>query len=301
MSPVDARGAGRQRPAQGSSGSAGANSPKLSGVGRFDERRRSLAEQADQRRLRTVAALAAVTTLALVVIAILNSAWFDVDQIVVVGDNNASPDEIVTASEILPGDRLLSVDLDGAAARVEQEVPWVAMADVDRSWRGTITVTVTEREPLAAIAVGDRFVLVDVVGRQLEVVAARPTGFLPISGIEGTEEAGDAAPAELYPLLALLEAMPQASLDRVAAAELGPDGLSLVLETDDARVLFGDGQELTEKLRAFETVLARVDTSCLALLDVRVPAAPVVRRQPLDGGTETASQAEVPDSAAADC
>ncbi len=44
---------------------------------------------------------------------------------------------------------------------------------------------------------------------------------------------------------------------------------------------FGNTDRLTAKLRSLETVLARVDLSCLELLDLRAPTSPVLtRREP---------------------
>lgn len=255
---------------------------------RFEARRLDVERREGLRRLRLVLGLAAVTSLAVGVVAFVNSSWFDVDEITVAGNERSTSEEIVEASGIDPGDGLLEVDLDGAARSVEL-VPWVGTAEIDRSWLGTIRITVTERPPLAAIPTEAGFALVDEHGRQLEIVDQRPDGFVPIRGIQGSGVAGEAAPDEILPVIALIEALPTETADRVASvAVLGGDiHLELV---DGGLANLGDGSDLGRKLQAFETVLARVDLSCLDTVDVRVPEAPVVTRTaelpPLEpGGT----------------
>ena len=243
---------------------------------RFEARRLDHERREGLRRLRTVLGLAAVTSLAVGLIAFVNSSWFDVDEVAVVGNERADTQAVLDASGIAVGDGLLDVDLDGAARSVEL-VPWVGTATVERSWLGAITVSVVERGPAAAITAGDRFALVDEHGRQLEVVDRRPPEYLPIRGVEGSGVPGEPAPSEVLPIVAVLEALPEDLAARLASVAVVGGDIHLEL-ADGGLANLGDGTDLGRKLQAFETVLARVDLTCLDTIDVRVPDAPAVTR-----------------------
>lgn len=251
-----------------------------------------------------------MTSLAVGVIAFINSSFFDVDTIAVRGTERANPEDIVAASGIEIGQGLLEVDIDQAARDIEM-VPWIGSAVVERPLNGEILITVEERPPSAAVPAGGRFALVDEHGRQLEMVDSRPDGYLPIVGIEGSGVAGEPAPAEVLPVIALLGALPPEVEAQVSGVAVDEQHLYLELVAG-GRADFGDGSQLGEKLQSFETVLSRVDLVCLDTIDVRVPAAPVVTRRGSgsageapggESGEETTQSEpqEEPDSGAGDC
>lgn len=255
-----------------------------------------------------VLGLTAISTVALGAIAFVNSSAFDVDEISVVGAERADPELIIWATGIEVGQGLLDVSPERAAAEAEL-VPWVGTAEVNRRWSGSIEIVVTERGASAAIPAGDGFALVDDHGRQLEIVDARPPGYLPVTGIEASGLAGESAPPEAMPIIALLEALPPEVIDQVVGVAAGDGHLYLEL-ADGGRADFGDGTDLAPKLQSLETLLARVDLRCLDTIDVSVPAAPVITRRPpqtstadeplegsSQGGEAVSGDGEVPTSA----
>ncbi|MEM7322018.1 MAG: FtsQ-type POTRA domain-containing protein [Actinomycetota bacterium] len=273
---------------------------------RFEAKRQNLERQAGLRRLRIVLGLTLITSLAVGAIAFVNSTWFDVDSISVIGADRSDPDLIVEASGIELGQGLHEVDQQAAVDGIAL-VPWIGEATVERMWTGEIIISVIERPPSAALTAGRRFALVDEHGRQLEIVDRRPEGYLPIRGIESSGVAGEPAPTEALPVIALLGALPPDVEQQVAGITVADRHLYLDLVIG-GRVDFGDGSELGAKLQAAETLLARVDLRCLDTIDVRVPTAPVVtRRGPSDAGqasgdgTTQSEAGEEPDSAPVDC
>jgi cell division protein FtsQ len=276
--PVGGSGRGSQgsRRATGGRSAAGGSVVGRGPRDRFEGRRLDVERREGLRRLRLVIGLAVVASLAVGVIAFVNSSWFDVDEVAVAGNERAAADDIVEASGIERGDGLLEVDL-GRAARSVELVPWVGTATVSRSWSGTILIEVEERPPSVAIPAGGRFALVDDHGRQLELVDRRPADYLPIRGIEGSGVAGEAAPDAILPVIAVIDALPPATRERVASVAVVGDDIHLELVGGGLANL-GDGTELGRKLQAFETVLARVDLTCLDTIDVRAPDAPAVTR-----------------------
>lgn len=243
---------------------------------RFRERRLAAERSAGMKRLRIVGGLTLVSTLAIGVIGFLNSSAFDVDEIIVTGNDRSDPHLIVDASQIELGQALLEVDIDRAVQQV-QLVPWVGAVALNRSWSGSIEIVVAERGPSAVLVAGGRYALVDDHGRQLEIVDERPEGYMPVSGIEGSGVAGEPAPSEALPVIALLDALPAEVEEQISQVALEGGELFIELKAG-GRANFGDGSELGPKLQSLETMLARVDLSCLGVIDVRVPAAPVLTR-----------------------
>jgi len=265
---------------------------------RFEARRRAAERSQGLKRFRLVLGLAVVSSMAIATIGFLNSPWFDVDEITVIGSQRSDPDLVIEESGIELGQALLEVDLTTAAAAV-QLVPWVGGVTVDRAWTGSITITVTERGPSVVLPAGDRFALVDDHGRQLEIVDSRPDGFIPVRGIEGSGVAGEPAPTEALTLISLLEALPPEVEQQVRAVAV--EGGELFLElTVGGRANFGDGSELGLKLQALETMLGAVDLRCLHTIDVRVPSAPALTRTGTDPGDETGPPTEAEDDSSGD-
>ena len=243
---------------------------------RLQARRRTVARQDGLRRLWLVAGLTAVASLAIGAIALANSSWFDVDVVEVEGVLRVDPQQVITASSIEVGASLVDLDLVGAVTLVEA-VPWVAEAAIDRSWRGVVTIHIVERVGLVALPSGPHFAVVDRTGFQLEVVAERPAGYLPVVGVEASGVPGQPVSGTGRGVVALVAQLTPAVAQVTTAIVVDDDRLMIVLTTG-GRANFGDERDLDQKLIALETMLARVDLVCLDMIDVRVPSAPTVRR-----------------------
>lgn len=250
---------------------------------RIRARRIEVRRQQGRRRLRVLTAVLIVASLVGLAVAASASGLLDVERVVVVGAERADPRQLVAVTGITPGDALVTLDTDGAASRVRQ-VPWVAEASIGRSIDGTVTVTVRERRPAAAVPVaGGSFVLVDGDGRQLEQVGEPEPGIVVVSGVQASGVPGEPVSAEVQGVLRLLHALTPPVLQ--ATSGIGLDGGDLVLElAQGGRVLLGDASGLDVKLVALETMLARVDLRCLHELDLGVPSAPALTRTPATSG-----------------
>lgn len=257
---------------------------------RLQARRHQVARQEGRRRLRLVAAATLIATLTIVAIAAANSSLLDVEHVTVAGASRANPQQVVVASGVQTGQPLVKVRPAAVAAAVER-VPWIDTARVQRGWRGDVTVTVTERRAVVAVPTGTRYVLVDPTGRQLEIVDAPPEGMLVVGGLEASGVPGQAVPSDALPAVASLEQLSP----EVAALTTGLsiEGGQVFLELGPTgRAEIGDDRDLGAKMVALETVLARVDLSCVSVIDVRVPSAPTVRRAGLGEGQQAASGAD---------
>jgi hypothetical protein len=124
-------------------------------------------------------------------------------------------------------------------------------------------------------AEGSPAAVVDRHARVLEIGGEVPFGLITVTGLEGGLREGGRLPEPMEPALqlgvAVNERLPGAvvAVDSQLDATLAGGGIAR----------FGSTDELEEKLVALDAVLSDVDLSGLAVLDLRVPSSPSVRRR----------------------
>jgi cell division protein FtsQ len=267
---------------------------------RMRSRRIGVRRDAGRRRLKRVGLALTVVAVLLGLAFATRTSLLDVERVTVRGADQDRSDEVRAAAGLVPGEALVDVDTDAAAARVE-ELPWVASAEVVRSWPSTVRVDVTERVPVALVQVSERrAALVDADGWVISVETrtegepagesgdqpavqpgvpdaadpAVPDGTVVVTGVDQRVAAGERLDAEVRDALsvaaATAERMPGAftAISTELDAEL----------TEGGTVRFGSIEDLGDKITAVKTVLSDVDISCLAVLDVRVPGSPALTR-----------------------
>ncbi len=251
---------------------------------RLRERRIAVRKDAGRRRLHRLILLVVVASLALTVVTVLKSPILDVDEIAISGAGATGADAIVEASGVEVGSALLLADVEDARRSVEA-LPWVEEATVTRDLPGGLVIDVIERTPSAVVASGDTAVLVDPDGHVLadadpSAYPASVAAFPPFVSVITTDEppaAGGRVDASLLDAIALAERLRDNPANVVAAVHLEP---TLQLELAGGGIVdFGDGDAIDSKVDAFRTIHARVDRSCIEVLDLRVPTRPVLTRE----------------------
>ncbi|MGE5484954.1 MAG: cell division protein FtsQ/DivIB [Ignavibacteriales bacterium] len=116
---------------------------------------------------------------------LLNSPFFSVTEVQVLGCLRTSPDEIVAASGILEGANIFSVPLGEAAERIAA-IPWVQSVTCMRRFPATVGIQVIERKPAAVTPHHNSFMVLDPEGWVVEV-RDRPGG-LPLVTVEPVPE-----------------------------------------------------------------------------------------------------------------
>ena len=201
------------------------------------------------------------------------SALLDVDHIEVSGASLVTPDQAATGAGLHRGQPMLAVDT-AAAERHLRRLPWVNTASVERGFPNTVRILLTERVAAATAArPAGGWVLLDRGGR---VLAERPdrAGDLPeVIGAGATPAPGDSLTAA-RPALDVVAALPEAIRRQVTNVTL--DGEAVTLHTGVREIRFGPPTQLAAKVAALSVLLERVGSRSVAILDVRVPQAPVV-------------------------
>lgn len=252
---------------------------------RFEARREAVAIDERRRRRHRLATVVALTVVTLAAVVATRTPLFDVDRIVVSGSAATPPAAVASAAGVTHGDLLVDIDPGPAAAGVES-LPWVDVARVSAVWPDSVVIEVAERAPVASVTDGEVTLVVDATGRVLAREAGARDGAIEVSGLPSLAP-GDVLPDEALVAVALVDALPDEVRSRTAGVALAGDELQVRLAPRGV-VRLGSAEGLDQKLLALETLLVRVDDTCLDTIDVRVPSAPVLTRDEACDNVSTA-------------
>jgi len=253
---------------------------------RFEARRAAVARDERRRRLGRLGTVVLLLALAMATFGLTRSSLTDVDTVTVTGRNRSDREQILAASGITLGTQLTDIDTAYAARRIESLVPWVAAARVSRNWPASVRITVVERQPVAQVQAEDgSWLLVDAAGHLLEATPLPEAGLKTVEGTAPGARPGAVLDEASARGVGVLAQMSPGLLSRVSGLRYRETDVELML-VPGATVAFGAPDQVQMKLLALETVLARVDQSCVSAIDIRVPRRPLVRRDPVcDAGS----------------
>lgn len=203
------------------------------------------------------------------------SALLDIDHIEVTGAAVVTPDEATAGAGLRRGQPMISVDSAKAQRRL-RGLPWVDTATVERAFPNTVRIHLTERVAagIAARPAGG-WVLLDRSGRVLAERPDRPADLPEILGA-GETPAPAATLNTARPALDVVAALPEAIRKQVTSATLDGEAVTLHTGVREIRIGPSDPRALAAKVAALSVLLERVGGRSVAVLDVRVPQAPVV-------------------------
>ena len=141
------------------------------------KRRRAVYLRRMRLRKRIIRICAAVILLLIVILILSRTVLFKIQNIEITnpGDADYTASQIVSESGIVYGTQnLFSCDLDKVAKNIEQRLPYIGKAQVERDFPKSLRVTVTPTHASAAIAFGTGYLLIDPQGKMLEKVDTAP-------------------------------------------------------------------------------------------------------------------------------
>ena len=285
---------------------------------RMRQRAVEVVRERGRRRTRVTASIATVATVLVVAFGVLHTGLLGVRHVRIVGRHPGTDASLLVSAGLARGEPLIDVGPASAEGRLER-LPWVATAEVHRSWPDSVAITVTSRQPVAQVPTGTSatgpVVTVDATGRVLARLA-RARADLPVvvgvrPGPVGTWLAGSAgsgfrpgAPATIPVAWAARTVTATDGVGGVLAAAagvealgrgrpLGPtsarvtritataDGsLGAVVEPGAVTVVLGTPTELAAKVTALVSMLDAVHLPAGARLDLQVPDRPTVTTAP---------------------
>ena len=225
------------------------------------------------RRRRLIAALVVVGILVGIgfgVRALLYSGLADVQTVQITGLSTIKAADVQKVADVTTGAPLVDVDTAAIAARVAA-LPAVATVSVGRSWPHTVTVAVTERVPVASVAIPRGVALVDAGG---VVYPGTPPDGLPrlnFGAVGPDDPATRAAVAALTALPAAVRKQVQTVDVTVAGGAPGQVTFGL---TDDRQVLWGTAERPADKAAVIVPLLTQPGH----VFDVTSPDLPTLRR-----------------------
>jgi cell division protein FtsQ len=239
-----------------------------------DRLRRGMPQTLGGRLLLAVAAIALFTgaTWTTTRSALLDVDHIDVDHVDVSGTSVVTAAEAAAGAGLHRGQPMVSVNTAAAERRLRR-LPWVDTAVVVRAFPNTVRIHLTERVA-AAIAArpAGGWVLLDRGGR---VLAERPdrTDLPEVIGAGATPAPGTNL-ATARPALDVVSALPEPIRRQIQSVTL--DGEAVRLQMGVREIRFGPLTQVAAKVAALSVLLERVGNRSVAVLDVRVPQAPVV-------------------------
>lgn len=226
-----------------------------------------------QRRRRVRRVVVAVLLLALVgtgIWAVGFSSLLTADSVRVRGTEVLTPEQVEEAAGVPIGTPMARIDLPAVEARVQDLAP-IRDVEVQRSWPHTITVAVSERQPVYALSQAQSGVefpyqLVDDEGIAYMGVEKVPKGLL-VAEVTGTD------PAVLGDLAVVADALPDALAERVETITAASrDSIQLKL-SKGVTVIWGSSDD--SELKA--EVLTALMEQKAKVYDVSAPGTPATR------------------------
>ena len=220
---------------------------------------------------------------------LLTSSWFcinDANDIKIEGLKRVSRETVLSQARLGAGSSLLALK----PALVEEALranPWIARAEVRREWPRRVHLSITEREPVALVNLGDLY-YVDRQGVLFKPLSpGEPHDFPIITGLtkEWFREEGGKAQEMLQRVFRLLELLketkPPLNLAHISEVHVDPErGLSLYPSRYGWRVDLGPGDDFYEKLAKFfqiwPALSKRADLKRVARINLTIPDRVVV-------------------------
>lgn len=249
---------------------------------RIHARRVVIARERGRRRRHRILAGLTAAALAAAGLALVHSSLLGARHVRVMGAPNIPTSTVIAAAGLQGEPPLVDLNAGSIESRVET-LPWVLTADVHIAWPTTVAIQVTERIPVAAIALaGDAgYAVCDVSGRVLETVASRPAS-LPLVVLAATGGSpgppGSSLPKRDRLQLEVAAAMPESMVPAIGEIALASVGAVLALG-HRREAIVGDASSLAQKFVSLATVLARANLDGITAIDLRVPTAPVLLPQ----------------------
>lgn len=249
--------------------------------------KRAREEAERQRRTRRLNAVIAVLLVGILVESLYllaQSKVLAVREIEVNGNRRVSADRVIALSGIRYDTNILTVSQRTVTGRLMREV-WIESVRVSRRLPLKVEIQVKERQPIAVVAAGGRFLLVDASGRVLQVDKENVFPSLPLitdaGSWLGVDRGGALKSRALANALLCLDCLkPDLKQTVVTLSAPSIDGLSLQLRSGLV-ILYGKVEQPDEKNYAIGAIseLAQSRGQALRYIDVRCPSNPAAMPQ----------------------
>ncbi|WP_460510562.1 cell division protein FtsQ/DivIB [Frigoribacterium salinisoli] len=235
---------------------------------------RRFTRRSRHRRAASLTAAGLVVVLVASVLVAVFSPLLALRTVTVEGAERVDPAAVQAALGDQMGTPLALLDFDEVERSLEA-FPLIASYVTETAPPDTLVVRISERQPVATVAVGDGFDLVDPAGVVVQRLGARPEG-VPLVDVGAAEVDGPLFRAVGEVLLGLPVQL-RATVDTATAST--PDDVTLTLTTGE-RVVWGSADESARKAQVLAGLVAdqaRRDPGADVEYDVSAPDAGIIR------------------------
>ncbi|QGG47857.1 cell division protein FtsQ/DivIB [Heliorestis convoluta] len=236
------------------------------------------------RRRTNVLAFFFLSLLFLSIYYFIHSPYFGVTKITVDGINLLEEEEVIRLSGVRNGENLWRLD----ESRIQEQLffhPHIKDVKVMRKWPSEVRLQIEERKPLAVIAQGASFVLLDSEGIYLKSIDSLRSFRIPvITGIEVTEASG---PGQAFRdesisfALNVLMQFPPTLLLRIGELHVGVESRLVLYTTEGIEIRFGVAEHTQEKGEVLQEILNELalsgETNKVRYINVSSPKAPAIK------------------------
>lgn len=216
----------------------------------------------------------------------INSPFFSLKFIQVQGNEVLAADKIIELSGLSPGINLFKTDNSEVMAKLKMH-PSIKKVELTRKLPSTLTISITERTPVALVVGQDGFIVVDDEGVYIKKITDLQGVHLPlISGVEvdkNLRPGSNISTPGLEASLKLISLMDQILQENVSEI-IAPSPYSLSLKTiQGVEVRFGEPVELERKVKLIQELLlvngSIINNQTVEYIDLRYNAPPVIKRK----------------------
>jgi len=239
-------------------------------------RRRSVAREVGQKRLKVVGLIAALVVFSIGGFFVAHSPLISARHIEIRGARHTSAAEILSVSGLFTHPPLIDINI-GVDEQAIERLAWVKTAVVTVSFPSTVEVRVRERLAVAAVASkGGGYALLDPSGEVLSRIDQRPTSVVAILGVTDVPRPGRLIPLADRGLVTTAASVPTDLVGRISdIRRTSGDGIVIVMR-NAPEAIFGSTANLHEKFVALATVLSDVALGGVRSIDLRAPSNPVL-------------------------
>jgi cell division protein FtsQ len=205
---------------------------------------------------------------------VTNSPVFDLRELRLQGAERLSLDEVKAIAGLDDRTNVLWLSLAEVESRLEGN-PWILEASVERSLPSTMSLSILERIPVAAVR-GDGLPMLVAADGTVLGHSGEPPGLPLLEGAVSELRPGQRLGAA--PELRVAAALPRPLRGRVEGIEVDDDGVLALSLEGGVQSLYGDATQAAEKGQALLAVLRWAEAAGVPVgsVDVRVPAAPAL-------------------------
>jgi len=209
----------------------------------------------------------------------LQSPFFGVREINVIGVKRLTSEEVLALSGLTKGVNIFKANIKESAAKVALH-PMVRDVEISRELPETVNITVAEREPIGLGAGDGYFVMISDDGYYLSKVTDLSTVNLPIiTGLGlGSTGPGQKIPDKRLPAaLDYLLAMPLNV--RAAVSELNVADLNNIrmFTVDKAEIRLGSDERINEKIILYQQIISQKYDNSIQYMDISYKGNPVIK------------------------